>query len=92
MNNPKKILLTAIFVLFSAGNAAALVDFSGTKAEREITAAGFADYPPYGYEIVKIDQDNNKQAGKRQYLFHMLPFLCSALPALFLYPLARRLE
>lgn len=72
MNNPKKILLTAIFVLFSAGNAAALVDFSGTKAEREITAAGFADYPPYGYEIVKIDQDNNKQAGKRQYLFQEL--------------------
>ena len=72
MNNPKKILLTAIFVLFSAGNAAALVDFSGTKAEREITAVGFADYPPYGYEIVKIDQDNNKQAGKRQYLFQEL--------------------
>ncbi len=72
MNNPKKILLAAFLMLFSAQNATALVNFSETKKEREITAAGFPDYPPFGYGITQIDQDNKKQAGRREYLFQEL--------------------
>ncbi len=72
MNNPKKIIIAALLVLFSAGNAAALVDFSDTRAERQLTAAGFYDYPPFGYVSTEFNQDNEEKFIRRHYLFKEL--------------------
>lgn len=72
MNNPKKIISILLLFIFFACPAHALIDFSETKAERTLNAAGFSDYPPFGYFSKEINHDNEEESIRHNYLFKEL--------------------